>query len=223
MANIIKIKRALISVANREGLTDLANKLHVLGAEIVCTEGTARFLINKNIPIVKVDKFINFPEILNGRVKTLHPILYAGILAKRNDSKHQAQLKEYGIRPIDMVVVNLYDFSSISKDSSTTISKAVEQIDIGGPSLLRAAAKNFPYVTAVCDPADYPLIINEIKEYGGTTGKTRLILAKKVFEVTSKYDQMIGEYFEKVKKTFESAVLTRYQLSFDPRTFWKTG
>lgn len=223
MANIIKIKRALISVANRQGLVDFANELHAFEVEIVCTEGTARFLTDKGIPTVKVNKFTNFPEILNGRVKTLHPILYAGILAKRNDLKHQAQLKEYGIKPIDIVVVNLYDFPSVSKDSSIPISKAIEQIDIGGPSLLRAVAKNFPYVTAVCDPADYPLIINEIKERGGTTGKTRLILAKKVFEVTSKYDQVIAEYLKKAEDTLESAVLARYQLSFDPKTFWKTG
>lgn len=222
MANIIKIKSALISVANRQGLIDLAKGLHALGAEIICTEGTAKFLTDNGIPTVRVDKFTNFPEILNGRVKTLHPILYAGILAKRNDPKHQAQLKEYGIKPIDIVVVNLYDFPSVSKDSSIPISKALEQIDIGGPCLLRAAAKNFPYVTAVCDPADYPLIINEIKEYGGTTGKTRLILAKRVFEITSKYDQVIAEYLKKAKDTLESAVLTRYQLSFDPRTFWRT-
>jgi len=223
MANIVKIERALISVTNKEGLKGFANELHRLGVEIVCTEGTANFLNSSGIPTVKVDKITNFPEILDGRVKTLHPIIYAGILAKRNDPGHQAQIEEYGIKPIDMVVVNLYDFSSISKDPSITISKAIEQIDIGGVGLLRAAAKNFPYVTAVCDPADYPSIINEIKDCGGTRGETRLILAKKVFEITSKYDQIIGEYFEKVKKTFESAVVTRYQLSVDPKTFWRTG
>ncbi len=223
MANIIKIKRALISVTNREGLIEFAKGLYTFGVEIVCTEGTARFLSDSGTPIVKVNEFIDFPEILDGRVKTLHPIIYAGILAKRDNPQHQAQLKEHKIKPIDMVIVNLYDFSSIAKDPSVPISKAVEQIDIGGPTLLRAAAKNFLYVTAVCDPADYPLIINEIKEYGGTTGKTRLILAKKVFELTGKYDQIIAEYLEKAKATLESAIATRYQISVDPKTFWKTG
>ena len=193
-----KIKRALISVTNKEGIVDFAKELQNLGIEIVSTGGTARVLKEAEIQVVEISEITKFPEILDGRVKTLHPFIHAGILFKRDDENHLKVISQFGIKPIDLVVVNLYDFEKIVNKKGG-LEEAIENIDIGGPALLRASAKNFKFVTVVVDPLDYPLVLKEIKEKGNTTLQTRFYLAKKVFKLTSKYDKLIAEYLDTFK------------------------
>jgi phosphoribosylaminoimidazolecarboxamide formyltransferase/IMP cyclohydrolase len=193
-----RIERALISVTDKSGIVDFAKELEALGIEIVSTGGTARILREGGVKVVDVSELTGFPEILGGRVKTLHPKIHGGILFKRDDEEHVKTIKEQGIKPIDLVVVNLYAFDKVVKEKGD-LDTAIENIDIGGPTLLRASAKNFKYVTVVVDPADYPLVLSEIKAQGNTTLKTRFYLAKKVFKLISEYDRMIFEYLS----TFE--------------------
>ncbi len=193
-----KIERALISVTDKTGIVDFAKELQALGIEIVSTGGTARVLKEGGVKVVEISELTGFPEILEGRVKTLHPKVHGGILFKRDDPEHVKTLKELGIKPIDLVVVNLYAFEKVVKKEGD-LDEAIENIDIGGPTLLRASAKNFKFVTVVVDPSDYSLVLKEIKEKGNTTLETRFYLAKKVFKLTSNYDKMISEYLEKLK------------------------
>ncbi len=193
-----KIERALISVTDKTGIVDFAKELQALGIEIVSTGGTARVLKEGGVKVVEISELTGFPEILEGRVKTLHPKVHGGILFKRDDPEHVKTLKELGIKPIDLVVVNLYAFEKVVKKEGD-LDEAIENIDIGGPTLLRASAKNFKFVTVVVDPSDYSLVLKEIKEKGDTTLETRFYLAKKVFKLTSNYDKMISEYLEKLK------------------------
>jgi len=193
-----RIERALISVTDKSGIVDFAKELSALGIEIVSTGGTARTLREGGVKVVDVSELTGFPEILGGRVKTLHPKIHGGILFKRDDEEHVKTIKEQGIKPIDLVIVNLYAFDKVVKEKGD-LDTAIENIDIGGPTLLRASAKNFKYVTVVVDPADYPLVLSEIKSQGNTTLKTRFYLAKKVFKLTSEYDRMIFDYLS----TFE--------------------
>ncbi len=192
-----KIERALISVTDKSGIVEFAKELQDLGIEIVSTGGTARVLKEGGVKVVDVSELTGFPEILEGRVKTLHPKIHGGILFKRDKEDHVETIKKYEIKPIDLVVVNLYAFAKVV-EKGADLDTAVENIDIGGPTLIRASAKNFRYVTVVVDPADYPKILEEIKKYGNTTLETRLELAKKVFRLTSEYDRMISEYLSKV-------------------------
>lgn len=190
-----KIVRALISVTDKSGLADFAGGLAGLGVEIISTGGTARLLKDGGVPVVDVSAYTGSPEILGGRVKTLHPKVHGGILYRRDDAEHVRQVNEMGIPPIDMVVVNLYQFSKAVARAGITLDEAIEQIDIGGPTLLRASAKNFRFVTVVCDPNDYDRILSEMdREKGETTLETRFMLAKKVFELTNSYDKGILEY-----------------------------
>ena len=189
------ISRALISVSDKTGLIPLARALVARGAEILSTGGTAERLRADGIPVVGVSDFTGFPEILGGRVKTLHPKLFGGILAVRSDREHQKQMAENNLAPIDLVVVNLYPFAATVARADVTQDEAIEQIDIGGPSLLRASAKNHHDVAVVVDPADYETIIREL-EKGGTTLETRFRLAKKVFSHTARYDAMIYQTLE---------------------------
>lgn len=194
----MQIQRALISVWNKEGVVDLAKFLQERGIEILSSGGTARLLKEEGIEVVEVSSYTGFPEILNGRVKTLHPLIHGGILARRDDPKHQEQLRLHRIKPIDLVVVNLYPFrETVAKGA--TLDEAVEQIDIGGPTLVRAAAKNFKYVAVVVDPGDYPRIIEEIRSSGGLSLKTRLELARKAFRHTHEYDEAIAEYLARME------------------------
>ncbi len=194
----VKIERALISVTDKSGVVEFAKELHEMGVEIVSTGGTARVIREAGVPVVDVSEVTGFPEMLDGRVKTLHPRIHGGILFVRENEKHQREVKEHGIRPIDLVAVNLYAFEKVVSEGAD-LDVAVENIDIGGPTLLRAAAKNFKYVTVVVDPSDYSRVISEMKETGGaTTLKTRFELARKVFETTSCYDRAIADYLAKV-------------------------
>lgn len=188
------VKRALISVTNKEGIVRLAKELEKLGFEIISTGGTAKILREKGIKVRDVSEITGFPEILEGRVKTLHPYIHGGILFKRDDPLHVQTVNELRIKSIDLVVVNLYAFEKVVEKKGP-LEEAIEQIDIGGPTLLRAAAKNFKYVTVIVDPKDYEKVLDEIKQFGNTTLQTRFYLAKKVFQLTSEYDRMISEYF----------------------------
>ncbi len=191
-----KIKRALISVTDKTGVTDFAKALHEMGVEIISTGGTARVIREAGVPVTDVSEVTGFPEMLDGRVKTLHPKIHGGILAIRSNPEHMEQLKEQGIDPIDLVVVNLYAFEK-TVERGASLEEAIENIDIGGPTLLRASAKNFRDVTVVVDPADYQRVLAEMKENNGeTTLKTRFELARKVFETTSQYDTAIYQYLK---------------------------
>jgi len=191
---VAKIERALISVTDKTGVADLAKALHEMGVEIISTGGTARVIREAGVPVTDVSEVTGFPEMLDGRVKTLHPKVHGGILAIRANETHMKQLAEHGIKTIDLVVVNLYAFEK-TVASGASLEEAIENIDIGGPTLLRAAAKNFRDVTVVVDPSDYPKILEEMRTNNGeTTLKTRFELARKVFETTSKYDTAIADY-----------------------------
>ena len=145
-----------------------------------------------------VSDFTGFPEMLDGRVKTLHPKVHGGILNQRSNTSHQEQMSRHGLKPIDLIAVNLYAFDKATADPDCTVANAIENIDIGGPTMLRAAAKNFQDVTVLVDPADYPTVLAEIKEHGNTTLKTRFKLCVKVFELTSKYDTAIAAWLNTV-------------------------
>ncbi len=188
-----KIKRVLISVTDKSGIIEFAKELQNLGIEIISTGGTARLLKEAGIEVIEVSEITGFPEILEGRVKTLHPKIHGGILFKREKPEHWKTLEIHHIKPIDMIVVNLYAFDKIVKPE-TDLDIALENIDIGGPTLIRAGAKNFKNVTVIIDPSDYSKVLEEIKAYGNTTLETRFELAKKVFKLTSKYDQIIYNY-----------------------------
>ena len=187
-------KRAIISVSNKKGIVTFAKQLAELGVEIISTGGTKRVLAEHGIPVTSISEVTNFPEILDGRVKTLHPHIHGGLLAVREDEAHAQQLKEHAITPIDFVIVNLYPFQETIAKPNVSLMEAIENIDIGGPTMLRAAAKNHAYVTAIVDPNDYHLVIEQLKQYGEVLLETRRALAAKVFRHTAAYDAMIAQY-----------------------------
>ncbi|MEA2085142.1 MAG: IMP cyclohydrolase [Thermodesulfobacteriota bacterium] len=193
-----KIERALISLTDKSGIEGFAKELTVFGIEILSTGGTAKKLRDNGIDVVDVSDFTGFPEMLDGRVKTLHPLIHGGILAQKTNQDHLDQMKKHGLKPIDLVAVNLYAFEKATADPDCTLANAIENIDIGGPTLLRASAKNFKDVTVIVDPDDYHGVISEIRETGNTTLKTRFRLAAKVFALTSSYDTVISSWLDKV-------------------------
>lgn len=188
------MRTALISVSDKTGVVDFARKLIKLDFQIVSTGGTKRLLDEADIKTISIDSFTGFPEILNGRVKTLHPKVHGGILALRNNLAHQKELKDNHIQYIDLICVNLYPFKQTVEREYVTFDEAIEQIDIGGPSMLRSAAKNYQFVTAICDVNDYDLVIKEIEMLGDTTLSTKKALSKKVFQTTAQYDSYIAAY-----------------------------
>ncbi|HET7197724.1 MAG TPA: bifunctional phosphoribosylaminoimidazolecarboxamide formyltransferase/IMP cyclohydrolase [Burkholderiales bacterium] len=189
-----KVRRALLSVSDKSGIVELARALSALGVTLVSTGGTAQLLAREGVPVTEVSALTGFPEMLDGRVKTLHPKVHGGLLARRDDARHQAALREAGIEPIDLLVVNLYPFQSTVADPDCRLEDAVENIDIGGPAMLRAAAKNHAAVTVLVDPADYPGVLEEIRRHGDTSAQTRFALACKVFAHTAGYDGAIASY-----------------------------
>ncbi len=193
-----KIQRALISLTDKSGIEGFAKELQDLGVEILSTGGTAKKMRESGVTVKDVSEFTGFPEMLDGRVKTLHPKVHGGILAQRGNPDHLAQMEANGLQPVDLIAVNLYDFDKAVSDPGCTVAHAIENIDIGGPTMLRAAAKNFQDVTVLVDPADYPTVLAEMKETGNTTLKTRYRLMVKVFELTSKYDTAIAAWLGKV-------------------------
>ena len=195
----VKIKRALVSVSDKTGAVQLGQTLHAMGVQILSTGGTARSLQEAEIPVMEVSRYTGFPEMMDGRIKTLHPKIHGALLGKRDNADHMKQMKTHGIEPIDLVVVNLYPFEKTVAKPDCTLEEAIENIDIGGPTMLRSSAKNYNYVAVVTDPQDYEKIIEEMKKSGGALSlETRFRLAKKVFKLTSHYDKAITEYLEKV-------------------------
>jgi phosphoribosylaminoimidazolecarboxamide formyltransferase/IMP cyclohydrolase len=189
------VRRALISVSDKTGVEEFAAGLRDLGFEILSTGGTARALTQAGIPVTPVDQVTGFPEMMEGRVKTLHPAVHGALLADRSKPEHMEQLAGQGFRPIDLVAVNLYPFAATVARPGCTFADAVENIDIGGPSMLRSAAKNHAAVTVVTSAADYPVVLQELRERGGeTTPATRLRLAQAAFAHTAAYDAMIAGY-----------------------------
>ena len=189
------ITRALLSVTDKSGLAEFGKFLAGYQVEILSTGGTAKLLRDNGVPVVEVSEFTGFPEMLDGRVKPLHPKIHGGILGRRDLASHQEQMAAHGIKPIDLVVVNLYQFEQAVAKPGCTMDDAIENIDIGGPTLLRASAKNYKDVTVVVDPADYAHIMKEMKlNKGATNVSTRFNLARKVFKLTHEYDGAIYRY-----------------------------
>ena len=188
------IKRALLSVSDKTGIVEFARKLHEAGVEIISTGGTMKAIDDAGIPVTYVSDVTKFPEIMDGRVKTLNPYIHGGILAVRDNQSHVAQMQKFNIQPIDLVVVNLYPFRETIEKPNVTLAEAVENIDIGGPAMIRAAAKNFKFVTVVVNPKHYDEVAEMIANEGCTTGKFRMQLAQEAFCHTSHYDDCIQEY-----------------------------
>ena len=188
------MKRAIISVSNKEGVVPFAQELTKLGYEIISTGGTRKALEAAGVKTIGISDVTGFPEIMDGRVKTLHPKVHGGLLSVRTNPEHVKEMETNGIAPIDMVVVNLYPFKQTIEKEGTTFEDAIENIDIGGPSMLRSAAKNHAFVTVVVDNADYATVLDELKTHGDTTLETRCRLAAKVFRHTAAYDTYISTY-----------------------------
>jgi len=189
------ISRALMSVTDKSGLLEFAQFLAGHRVEILSTGGTARMLRDGGVAVVEVSDYTGFPEMLDGRVKTLHPKIHGGILGRRDLASHQEQMARHGIQPIDMVVVNLYQFEQAIAKPGCTLEDAIENIDIGGPAMLRSAAKNYKDVAVVTDPADYTHLMQEMKlNKGALNVSTRFMLATKVFKLTHEYDGAIYRY-----------------------------
>jgi phosphoribosylaminoimidazolecarboxamide formyltransferase / IMP cyclohydrolase len=205
----MKINRALISVSDKTGIVPFARRLSEMGIEIVSTGGTANLLRKESVPHIQIEKFTGFPEILSGRVKTLHPKVHGGLLYLRGNPDHQRQAAENQIEAIDLVVVNLYPFESTIAQPEVKMDEAIEQIDIGGPSMLRSAAKNYRSVTVVTDPGDYSAVLEEIEQHHGETNlATRERLAIKVFLTTAKYDQTIANFLSREQSSSGSFTLS---------------
>jgi phosphoribosylaminoimidazolecarboxamide formyltransferase/IMP cyclohydrolase len=205
----VKIRRALISVFDKTGIASFARALERQGIDIISTGGTADLLRKEKIPVREISSFTAFPEVLEGRVKTLHPRVHGGLLYKRSNPKHEAEARECGFEPIDLVVVNLYPFEATIAKPDVTLAEAIENIDIGGPSMIHSAAKNYESVTVVVDPADYEAVLENMRENNGeTTLKLRERLAIKAFIKTSEYDRAIGNFLEKEQVTKASFSLS---------------
>lgn len=205
----MKITRALISVSNKKGVAAFARALEKQGVDIISTGGTAELLRKEGVPVRDISAFTDFPEVLEGRVKTLHPRVHGGLLYKRGNPSHEAQAKECGFQPIDLVVVNLYPFEDTVAKPGVTLEEAIEQIDIGGPSMIRSAAKNYESVTVVVDPADYDSVLETMRDHEGeTTLKLREHLAIKAFQKTSDYDRAIGAFLNREQATDASFSLS---------------
>src|SRR5215510_8175829 len=189
-----KIQRALLSVSDKTGLVPLAQALLEAGVELISTGGTARTLRDAGLQVTDLSAYTGFPEMLDGRVKTLHPKIHGGLLYLRGNSQHEATVREHRIQPIDLVVVNLYPFEQTVAKAGVTLHDAIENIDIGGPSMLRSAAKNHESVTVVVDPADYAPVAEQIRSAGNTTLELRRALAAKVFARTAAYDGAIAAH-----------------------------
>jgi len=206
-------KRALLSVSDKSGILEFAQELEKMGYELLSTGGTKKFLEENGVSITAVDEITKFPEILGGRVKTLHPLVHGGLLAKHDDADHQKQMAENGISPIDIVCVNLYPFRETIAKPDVTVDDAIENIDIGGPTMLRSAAKNHAYVTVIVDATDYEAVLIELHN-GQTTPETRRRLAAKVFRHTAAYDSYISNYLTDLTgEEYPDQLTLTYELS----------
>ena len=199
----MKIKRALISVSNKNGVVELAKRLHDAGVEIISTGGTMKAIKEAGIPVTYVSDVTGFPEIMDGRVKTLNPFIHGGILSVRDNQEHLNQMHEHGIKGIDLVVVNLYPFKETIAKPGVELAEAIENIDIGGPAMIRAAAKNFKFVTIVTNPARYEEVAAQVEAEGEVRDSLRMELAQEAFAHTADYDTAIKDYLAKVIKQGE--------------------
>lgn len=189
------IERAILSVSDKAGIVDFARGLAIFGVEIVSTGGTMKVLVDNGIKVRSASDLTGLPEMMDGRVKTLHPKIHGGILALRDNLEHMREVDAYGIELIDMVVVNLYPFQQTIEKAGVQLEDAIEQIDIGGPTMLRAAAKNYKDVIVIVEPSDYPRVLKELTERNGDISvDLRFELACKVFEHTATYDRAIADY-----------------------------
>jgi phosphoribosylaminoimidazolecarboxamide formyltransferase / IMP cyclohydrolase len=212
----VRIRRAILSVTDKTGLVDFARKLSALGVELISTGGTAKLLRDSGIAVKDISELTGFPEMLDGRVKTLHPKVHGGILHRRDDPKHTAAVAEHGIQPIDMVVVNLYAFEKTAAKPGVAFDELIENIDIGGPSMIRSAAKSFRDVAVVTSPADYDSIAGELVRSGGSLSKaTKWRLAQKAFATTAAYDSAIASTLERISAE-------NFQLPTEPASFPQT-
>lgn len=212
------MKRALISVSDKTGIVEFATGLLAAGWEIISTGGTQTALKKAGVKTIGIEEVTHFPEMMDGRVKTLHPLIHGGLLSRRDNSEHVKAMKEHDIQPIDLVVVNLYPFKETILKADVQTKDAIENIDIGGPSMLRSAAKNHEFVTVVVDPSDYAAVLAEIKENNQTTFATRQKLAAKVFRHTAAYDALIAGFMTDLVKEKEPEKLTlTYELKQDLR------
>lgn len=214
---MIQIKRALLSVSDKSGIVEFASGLVQAGVEIISSGGTAKALAEAKLPVRKVEDVTGFPEILDGRVKTLHPVIHAGILARRDVPEHMAKLNELGIAPIDLVVVNLYPFAATIARPNVTLAEAIENIDIGGPTLIRAAAKNHQGVVVIVNPERYAKVLSELKAMGGISEETAYQLAAEAFAHTATYDTVIAGYLGKQEQTFSDNLHLAYVKAMDLR------
>jgi len=195
-----KIQQAIISVTNKQGIAEFAQSITDWGVNILSTGGTARVIREAGVAVTDISAYTGFPEMMDGRVKTLHPMVHGGLLGLRDNPDHVKMMETHGIKPIDLVVVNLYQFEQTVAREGVTLEEAIENIDIGGPSMLRSSAKNFKYVTVIVDPEDYAPVLKEMRQSNGeTTLQTRFRLAKKVFRLTHEYDGAISRYLEKAQ------------------------
>src|SRR5215510_2625225 len=202
-----KIQRALLSVSEKTGLVEFAQALAASGIELISTGGTARTLREAGLAVKDISEHTGFPEILDGRVKTLHPKVHGGLLFIRGNPAHETAVREHKIEPIDLVVVNLYPFEQTVAKPGVSLHDAIENIDIGGPSMLRSAAKNHDSVTVVVDPADYAPVAEQIRSAGNTTLELRRALAAKVFARTAAYDGAIATHLQKAFATAPASAL----------------
>jgi len=195
-----KIQRAIVSVTDKTGVADFAKSLGRFGVHILSTGGTARALRESGLDVTEISEYTGFPEMMDGRVKTLHPKVHGGLLGLRDNPEHLRMMEIHGIMPIDMVVINLYQFEKTVAKQGVSLEEAIENIDIGGPAMLRSSGKNFRHVTVIVDPADYGQVLEEMQATGGeTTLETRFRLARKVFRLTHEYDGAISRYLQRVE------------------------
>ena len=194
---MMKVKRALLSVSDKTGIVELGKALADLGIEIISTGGTMRTLKEAGVPVMAVQDVTGFPEMMDGRVKTLHPKIHGAILAVRDNPSHVQDTKDHGITPIDLVVVNLYPFQQTIAKPGVTLAEAIENIDIGGPAMVRASAKNFHDVVIITNPDRYGMLMKMLDEQGDVDLKTRKMLAQEAFAHTAAYDTAISQYLAK--------------------------
>jgi phosphoribosylaminoimidazolecarboxamide formyltransferase/IMP cyclohydrolase len=212
---LIRVQRALLSVSDKAGLAEFANGLVEFGVELISTGKTAEHLRAAGMTVTEVAEVTGFPEMLEGRIKTLHPAIHAAILAKRSDPEHQTQLGRHHISPIDLVAVNLYPFEATIDEETLDLSQAIEQIDIGGPTLIRSAAKNFECVAILTQPGQYTEILQEIRQHGGISLTTRLRLAQEAFQLTTRYEGAIASFLSSVSST-DTPLKTQWPQPFPP-------
>src|SRR6059058_5341633 len=194
--DLVPVRRALLSVSDKTGLADFAKTLvSEFAVELISTGGTAKFLRELGLPVTDVSQVTGFPEMMDGRVKTLHPKIHGGLLAIRDNPDHLAAMKQHGIAPIDLVCINLYPFQQTISKPGVTFDEAIENIDIGGPSMIRSAAKNHKFVLVVTSPERYDKVLGDLREHKGSScGKHRLKQAQRAFAQTAQYDALIAEY-----------------------------